>query len=581
MKPLTLKLCYLTGRSVATTYNDRVSAEWPPHPARIYSALVAIWADSEERDADARAALEWLATLEAPSLYASAASRRQVVPHFVPVNDVSVLDTMERQRQKLDELASEAAFALVDHENALSGGDQKAIEKTKKSLEKAKKTHKTSSEKLEALIANDQQLYAADKHSDAGIKNARALLPEARGKQPRLFPSVSPEDPTVYVRWSAPAPEVERHRNALADLANKLVRVGHSTSFVACCVVEDCPTPNWEPREGGSEVLRVPGPGQLSQLESAFELHREIEPRVLPCRFQRYEPVGREVHEIPSQSLFGKDWIVFRQVKGRRLAQTAAVSLARVLRGALMSQLGDEVPELLSGHSQGGEPSQLPHLAIVPLPFVGHAHASGDLLGIALVFPKVADAAQRTTVLRAIGQWEAKRRVDLEDGEVETPPLELTLGHAGMIELERIEWGVSPLKTLRAERWCQTSYSWVTVTPIALDRNPGDLVSRDPEKAAAAYEAAQSTIASACERIGLPRPSHVQVHPSVPLRGAVKARAYPPFPSDPSKNQRVKVHARIEFPVPVEGPMLLGAGRYFGLGLCLPLPQDHEAVVDA
>src|SRR5690606_19900412 len=104
-------------------------------------------------------------------------------------------------------------------------------------------------------------------------------------------------------RWSAPSPEVERHRSALADLANKLVRVGHSTSFVACSVVEDCPSPNWEPREGGSEVLRVPGPGQLSQLESAFELHRELEPRVLPCRFQKYERVGRKVHETSSPSL--------------------------------------------------------------------------------------------------------------------------------------------------------------------------------------------------------------------------------------------------------------------------------------
>ena len=54
----------------------------------------------------------------------------------------------------------------------------------------------------------------------------------------------------------------------------------------------------------------------------------------------------------------------------------------------------------------------------------------------------------------------------------------------------------------------------------------------------------------------------------------MKARAYPAFPADPSKHQRVKVHARLEFPMPVAGPVLLGAGRYYGLGLCRPQPEE-------
>jgi len=33
----------------------------------------------------------------------------------------------------------------------------------------------------------------------------------------------------------------------------------------------------------------------------------------------------------------------------------------------------------------------------------------------------------------------------------------------------------------------------------------------------------------------------------------------------------VRVHADIQFAAPVRGPLLLGAGRYFGLGLCLPV----------
>ncbi len=46
-----------------------------------------------------------------------------------------------------------------------------------------------------------------------------------------------------------------------------------------------------------------------------------------------------------------------------------------------------------------------------------------------------------------------------------------------------------------------------------------------------------------------------------------------PFPRKPAgagsdKFARVCVHAEVEFAEPVEGPVLLGAGRYFGVGLC-------------
>jgi CRISPR-associated protein Csb2 len=46
-----------------------------------------------------------------------------------------------------------------------------------------------------------------------------------------------------------------------------------------------------------------------------------------------------------------------------------------------------------------------------------------------------------------------------------------------------------------------------------------------------------------------------------------------PFPRKPGgsgsdKFTRVCVHAVLEFEERVEGPVLLGAGRYFGLGVC-------------
>ncbi len=49
---LALRVEYLTGVCMATQYDDpgRSTAEWPPHPDRLYSALVA--AAAEPKDAD-------------------------------------------------------------------------------------------------------------------------------------------------------------------------------------------------------------------------------------------------------------------------------------------------------------------------------------------------------------------------------------------------------------------------------------------------------------------------------------------------------------------------------------------------
>ena len=97
-----IEVNFLTGRFVATCHNDRRQAEWPPHPARLFSALVAAWADADEVDASERAALEWLESQAPPDIAASEAVPRKAVSHFVPVNDISVVSRSwyERREQR-------------------------------------------------------------------------------------------------------------------------------------------------------------------------------------------------------------------------------------------------------------------------------------------------------------------------------------------------------------------------------------------------------------------------------------------------------------------------------------------------
>src|SRR4051794_21899055 len=84
---LALEVELLLGRYVATDFRDRDRAEWPPHPARLFSALVAAAYESGLGES-ARAALLWLESQPPPCIAADeAASPQTPVTVYVPVND--------------------------------------------------------------------------------------------------------------------------------------------------------------------------------------------------------------------------------------------------------------------------------------------------------------------------------------------------------------------------------------------------------------------------------------------------------------------------------------------------------------
>ena len=63
------------------------------------------------------------------------------------------------------------------------------------------------------------------------------------------------------------------------------------------------------------------------------------------------------------------------------------------------------------------------------------------------------------------------------------------MGRTGEMRLERVVDG-DPRTTLDPVTWTRASRRWASVTPVALDENPGDLASRDPRVAAQAAEKA-------------------------------------------------------------------------------------------
>ncbi len=153
--------------------------------------------------------------------------------------------------------------------------------------------------------------------------------------------------------------------------------------------------------------------------------------------------------------------------------------------------------------------------------------------------------------------------------------MKLGLRDGLVLEVQRQVWGDPGLAALRTGSWCRPAIEWLSVTPVALDRNPGDLRHADSGKRDAAFRAAAESIAQACANLGLPSPETVTVLPSGTWPGGAKAAGFPAYPPEAGKLRRVKVHARIRFSQPVLGPVVLGAGRYLGLGLFKPVGPEN------
>lgn len=530
---LAIEVELLTGRYAATAHNDRDRAEWPPHPARFFSAMVAALHDHEEIDVAERAALLWLEQQNTPSLRVDAESkvgRRQVQDVYVPVNDVTL-------------------------------GLDSEIRSADEALRQADETSKRKAAERKLAAARSAPNVAESAPSDKALKTAIALLPERRTRQVRTFPVVIPETSTFAFLWrDADATE---HRGALERLCARVTRLGHSSSLVRCNVLDRDISPTLIPGDEGHITLRVVGAGQLERLERAFAYHQGVENRLLPARPQRYGASSRIV--IPTthaESVFAADWIVFERVGGSRPVSSRSTDLARALRAALLEQHGHRnLPATLSGHAESA-PTEQPHVAFVSLPFVRHEHADGAIMGCALVLPRQLPTSDRETLLRLVAKWE-KERAD------ERGILTLAGGTLAPFRVRRVD--VSAKKSLSPELWCRASRRFITATPIALDKNPGNLRSNRVNTAGKAALEAQHSISDACLRVVGVRPVSVEVSLAPLLAGAQHVRDFLPWPGLPGRTPRVRVHADIRFEGGVRGPLLLGAGRYFGLGLCLPL----------
>jgi CRISPR-associated protein Csb2 len=460
---LAIEVEFLMGRAVISQWGDRTRAEWPPHPQRLFSALVSAYGELGAQRGHEQA-LRWLENLPAPEIKADlCASFRSSPSYFVPVNDQPV-----------------------------------------------------------------------NKHK--GRSDFRHVI-DRRGRQERFFPAAVPADPVIVFQWPH-TPGLDEHRATLGSLVENLTYLGHSSSPVRACLRERLTEPSLCPSEDGDVSLRVPSAGRFDRLQATHELRRTNE-GVQP-------PLGRlQAYQRPSlvpRSIFSRNAMVVALEGGPRLGLDSTLPLIQHLRKALLARLGSCALELLSGHDAAGKMSKQPHLAIAPLGFVDSQHADGSLKGVAFVLPASADDTVRRPLRASLAEsWN------------------LYLGPLGSVAIRYVDpFSRGELKSLDFSFYARASDTWASVTPVVLDRHPKENGC-----------SAESVVATACEAIGLPAPVEVRVGFVSAVTGAPRDLDF--HGSAKQVDNRQRRHVVIRFSERVRGPIMLGAGRFMGLGLCVPL----------
>jgi len=512
---------YLNGFVAASEPDSHERPEWPPHPGRVFMALAAAHFETGA-DPSEQEALKWLEKLESlPRIHAGDASPRALVAQYVPVND--------------------------------KARPAKAI-----------------------------------------LQSAPALT---RDRQERTFARAWLDDEVVYLSWQEADPP-DATRAALQTICGKVTRIGHSASLVHMWLAspDEIKDPMWVPTGERAEIhLRAAGPGTLEYLERCYnrdEVDRWGDLMVIAtdatdkkaqkaakAKLRNEYPGGRPVRMRPELRIFKgyarrqttdekavapgtifNPHLVVRTIEResgpyRELDLLCAPQVIQRWREAILAQSNDlpeAVRRLLSGHDDQGAPLEAAHLAFVPLGFVDHPHADGHLLGMGIVLPDGLEPDDRRHALRAVA------RVD-----------RLLLGRLGTWRISGLK-ATEPPWNLRSDVWTANpdgATHWSTVTPIAFDRHP-----KEKDRSAYHREIA-AMIAQAAVRVGLPEPRDVVVTAVSAHLGVPLARTFPRLQRKDGSQPR-HAHAILVFGERVRGPILLGAGRYRGYGVCRPLHYE-------
>ncbi|HTV36458.1 MAG TPA: type I-U CRISPR-associated protein Csb2 [Xanthobacteraceae bacterium] len=493
------------------------SGAWPPSPARLFQALVAGAARGAALPEGVAEAFEWLESLAAPMIAAPPVYAGQSFKNFVPNNDLDAV-----------------------------GGDPARI---------------------------------------GEIRTAKPIRPCA-------FDAAVP---LLYAWRYEEGADDERHARAICEIAGNLYQLGRGVDMAwaqgelvdkstADRWLRDHPGALWRPNNaGGGARLPCPHPGSLMSLTERFKKTRE--------RFKKVGS-GRKTAQLFSQapkpdfrptSYNSPSTFLLFDIKNADVfvpqSVEQVVALTEKVRDLAVARLKGSawrrddpqreacIERIFIG--QGAkETDKTRRIRITPLPSIGHAQTERSIRRVLVTVPPdcpiaIADIAWVFSGLAL--------DVNPETGELRDEAALLVvadndtmLGH----------YGVGPDRTYRL---------WRTVTPAALPEraarrriDPRRMIEEAKASAERLREqaAAEAAARQALRHAGIDAPVQairIQREP-FEARGQ-RAEA---FATKPRFAEERLWQIEIAFARPVPGPLLIGDGRYLGLGLMAPVRHPES-----
>jgi CRISPR-associated protein Csb2 len=496
------------------------AGEWPPAPARVFQALVAGAGLGGPLQIGDRQALEWLERLDAPVICAPRKLDGHSVTLYVPNND-------------LDKV----------------GGDPRRV----------------------AEIRGDQKVI-----------------------KPRLFDSAIP---FTYAWEFEEDEEGARNASVICALAERLYQFGRGVDF-ACAWGEQMDRPELEEkllsfpgtihkplRLGSGSTLKCPARGSLKSLDDRYRAYGRR------FRVQKRGTVLTPVFTKPPSARFAKiaydsppwrytfdlrehsadrPFAVWHLAHIVRLVELLRDGAAARLRSALPQQQA-EIERVLAGRKPDGSNNgpTTDRIRIVPLPSIGHYHADRGIRRVLMEVPASCPL----------------RRDDVEWAfsglELPAPGI---AGPSGLVVTRTTDDdAVAMLHHYGIGKEGHTR--WHTVTPAAL---PESAARRriDPQRMLEEAKAGKERVEEGARAGG----AVVQAlrHAEVRLRPEVIRVQREPFESNGERAETFAEgtrfskhrlwHVEVVFLEGIVGPLVIGDGRFLGLGIMAPVPARSAEV---
>lgn len=377
-------------------------------------------------------------------------------------------------------------------------------------------------------------------HSGKPVGNTHQEYLARKGVQIRPGVRVAPRVPRVVYEWEVESPP-GRILDGLRLRAARIGYLGTSDSPARVRVLTDdsgveAKGAAFVPDPNGDLAISVTAEGDLRVLDAMYEAWTVRGAAVARAQYPAlsheaaYRSPGSALGAGPDQGGVVAWLRVQTPVSGRRVSIVTGLFKAAVL--SRYQDLFGEPPPVLHGHGFARRGYDIARF--LALPDAGFRRSRGRIFGLALWLPPGLEPIERRRCR------DAARAVErLTGGGVD-------------LRVSSHDGAERPFAANPA-RWTRASLGWVTAFPAIHERR-GTL---DLEE-----------LSRWCRHAGLPAPVEFRSTRGPLVRGGVDLA--PVEVNRPGRPKLPYSHVEVWFDQPVRGPVVIGAGRSRGFGLCVP-----------